>query len=38
MLETILYILKVEKKRYNDNNPQKQGVKVAAGNFKFKLD
>lgn len=38
MLETVLYIIKVEKKRFNDKNPKKQGVKVAAGNFKFKLE
>lgn len=38
MLETILYIIKVEKKRYNDKNPKSQGVKYAAGNYKFKLD
>lgn len=38
MLETILYILKVEKKRFYKANPKKTGVAVAAGNVKFKLE
>jgi uncharacterized membrane protein YeaQ/YmgE (transglycosylase-associated protein family) len=38
MLEVVLYILKVEKKRFYKANPQKTGVAVAAGNVKFKLE
>lgn len=39
MLETILYIFKVEKGRYNrDNKKKSTSIGVAAGNIKFKLE
>jgi len=38
MLETILYIIKAEKKRYITNNPKSTSIGVAAGNIKYKLE